>query len=280
MYWITTETATQDHEFTDGDGTDLIPATDFNALWCNTIQRELLNILAGLEIAPNAANFAQIWDALKMIGIRVVYSNGNVATNKFDGSTVIFHDVSNFNIDTLKTKAVLVVVPLWAENSAAEITFHYGSQKHKIKKGFFYIGMVANGSVDGLLIVGIDLPRAFNGKDLMIGTLNADEVKATSRYEKQLVRFEYSDEIDSSGVEKWRSWQLMANWKVGQVKRVYCVSPNATQTVFVYYDRVANPKMVTFQENGFLEFLCIGTRSVVVDGVTYNYAVLLVNGRN
>ena len=280
MYWITTETANQDHEFTDGDEGQAIPATDLNAAWYNMIQRELLSILAGLNIAPDENNFAQIWDAMKTIGIRAVYSEGDVVTSGFDGSVVIFHDASDFNVGNLKTRSLLIVVPMWNDDSPDYIVFHYGSQNHQIKKGFFFIGMTANGSVEDLSIIGVDLPRAFNGKDLMIGTLNADEVKATSRYEKQLVQFEYSDEIDSSGVEKWRSWQLMANWKVGQVKRVYCVSTNATQSVFVYYDSVLNPKIVIFQKNGFLEFLCTGARSVVVDGVTYNYAVLLVNGKN
>ena len=278
MYGITTETATQDHEFTDGDESQLIPPTDFNALWCNTIQRELLNILSGLEIAPNAANFAQIWDALKMIGVRAVYSNSDVATNKFDGSTVIFHDVSNFNINTLKTKAVLVVVPLWTENSAAEITFRYGSQNHKIKKGFFYIGMVANGSVDGLLIVGVDLPRAFNGKDLMIGTLNADAVKAGKRFETGITTFEYSDDIDSSGLEKWRSWQLAGNWEIGQVKRVHCLNAGNSTQVFVFYDTSANYSAVVFRKNNFLEFVCIGTCNVTINDIPCTFAVLLVNG--
>ena len=281
MYWITTETATQNHEFTDGDQSQSIPETDLNALWFNTIQRELLNVLAALNITPNVSNFAQIWDALKMIGVRAVYSSDStVSTSEFDGSLVIFHSVADFQINSLKTKSLLVVVPTWTAASANYITFRYGEQNIRLYKGFVYVGIVANGTIDNLSVFGIRLPMAIDNKNLYVGNLNADKVVSDKRFEKALTVFEYSDEIDESGVEKWRSWELASNWEVGQVKRVYCSNAGTGQMVYVHFDAESNPRQVKFKENCYLEFLCIGTRSCVNDGVTTTYAILLVNGGN
>lgn len=279
MYYITTDTATQDHEFTDGDELQSIPPTDLNALWFNTIQRELLNVLYKLGISPDPTNFEQIWDCLKTIGIRAIYSEGDVVTSGFDGSVIIFHSASSFDIGDLKTRSLIVVVPMWGDDSPASIVIHYGSQNHQIKKGFFFIGMAANGSIEDLSLIGIDLPRAFNGNDLNLGVLNASKVKASKRFEMDLVTFEYSDDVDpETGLEDWRAWQMAENWEVNQTKRVYCTNVATVRNVPIYYDASSSWKNVPFYKNGYREFVCVGTRSVTAGETTRVYAILICNG--
>lgn len=280
MYPITTETATAEHEFTDGDELQSIPPTDLNAQWFNTVQRELLNVLSKLGISPDPANFEQIWDCLKTIGVRAIYSESDVVTSGFDGSVIIFHSASSFDIGALKTRSLIVVVPMWGDDSPASIVIHYGSQNHQIKKGFFFIGMAANGSIEDLSLIGIDLPRAFNGNDLNVGVLNASKVKATKRFEAGLVSFEYNTEsVDpETGLADWQAWQMFENWEVGQVKRVYCSNAGTSTNVPIFYDETSSYKTVPFYKNGYREFVCVGSRDVVSGEDTLTYAVLLVNG--
>ena len=282
MYYITTDTATQDHEFTDGDELQSIPPTDLNALWFNTIQRELINVLSKLGITPNVSNFEQIWDCLKTIGFRAIYSEGDVVTTNFDGSVVIFHSASSFNIDNLKTRSLIVVVPMWTDESPSYIVVRYGSQNHQIKKGFFFVGMAANGAVQDLSLFGIDIPRAFNGNDLNVGVLTAFKVKSSKRFESNLVSFGISaEDVDpETGLSDWIAWQLFENWEIGQVKRVYCTNVDTVADVPIYYDESSFSKNVQFFKNGYREFVCIGSRSVTISGTARIFAILLVNGFN
>lgn len=285
MYYITTETATQNHEFTDGDEAQSIPPTDLNALWFNTIQRELLNVLSKLGISPDPANFEQIWDALKKIGIQCVYAEetqdendtdvsipGDISSSVFDGSKVIFHDASDFSIEQMKTGSLLVVIPLWANASADHITVSYYGNNIRIEKWNIFIGLVANGSVDSLAVLGTRIPFLRNGgKGLTVGELVAGAVKSTKRYEVGLVSFEYVDMLT------FPDWQLASNWEYGQVKRVFCPGASSSGSLVPYmYDSGSTAAFAAFYPQIFIEFMCIGTR--VVEDKTY--AILVTNGKN
>ena len=280
MYPITTDTAV-DGEFTDGDESQGIPPTDLNALWFNTIQREFLSILDGMGIAPDAANFAQIWDVLKRLGVRCNYYSGDVSTSDFDGHQVILHTCADFTLDALKTNSVVIVIPYWsADSDPAKITMTYknSSYKYDIPKGSILIGLVKNGVSPYSQILPRYIPFMYSGKNMNIGELKAEKAVFQKRFESAFLVFAYSDVPGESGLEPWREWQLAENWEVGQVRRVWCSNATGGQSVYVYYDTNGNYKTVKFNPETFREFVCIGTHTETINDVSYEFAALVVNG--
>ena len=283
MYPIDTVTATDDHKFTNGNPSATPPVlpTNCNAEWFNCIQEELLNILAGVGITPDAANNAQVWDALKKLGVQCVYAEasddpenttaGDISSSVFNGSKVIFHDVSDFSVEVMKTGSLLVIIPLWVDASTDHITVSYNSNNIRIEKWNIYIGLVANGSVDGLAVLGARIPFLRNGgKDLTVRELVASAVKSTKWYEVGLISFEYVDMLTIP------DWELASNWEYCQVKRVFCPGASDTGSLVPYmYDSGSNAAFAVFYPKTFVEFMCIGTR--VVDNKTY--AILITNNK-
>ena len=276
MHKIDTDTAV-DGEFTDGDGTVENPATDLNAAWFNSVQRELIAALAGVSISPSASDDAQLWKALQKIGIRCLYSDTDVNVTGFTGATVIFHDASDFEIvGSLSAKSFIVVVPFWTANSPATISVTYNGEDTDIDKYQAFIGFAANG-FDELELAGIFVPMISSeglGGELTIGGLNAGFVKATKRFETGFVQFSKADptgdELSDSLV-----WQLASNWQLGQVKRVFCIDADSAGTsVEVLYDSSSSARYVRFYPEGYREFVCVGTRSKG----GYTFAILRVNG--
>lgn len=278
MHKIDTDTAV-DGEFTDGDGTVENPATDLNAAWFNSVQRELIAALAGVSISPNASDDAQLWEALQKIGIRCLYSDTDVDVSGFTGATVIFHHASDFDIvGGLSAKSFVVIVPFWTANSPATISVTYNGEDTDIGKYQAFIGFAANG-FDELELAGIFVPMISSeglGGEITIGGLNAGFVKATKRFETALVEFVYEDAGEGDDIDPWREWQLKSAWQVGQVKRVRCTNIDDTfQTVGVYTSTTGTVSYIRFFKPGFREFICVGEYDAP-DG--NKYAVLLVNG--
>lgn len=67
MHRIDSSTATPDNRFTEGDPTIPIPATTVRAAWLNSVQEELIAILAAAGIAPDKTNNAQVVDAINAL---------------------------------------------------------------------------------------------------------------------------------------------------------------------------------------------------------------------
>lgn len=67
MHRIDSSTATPDNRFTEGDPTIPIPATTVRAAWLNSVQEELIAILAAAGIVPDKANNAQVVDAINAL---------------------------------------------------------------------------------------------------------------------------------------------------------------------------------------------------------------------
>lgn len=278
MYPIDTETATDDHKFVNRnlDATPPVLATDLSAEWFNCIQEELLNILAGVGISPDAANNAQVWDALKKIGINCVYAEassdpeepnaGDISSSGFDGSKVIFHDESDFSIEAMKTGSLLVIVPLWnAASSVDHITVSYNNNNIRIEKWNVYIGLVANGAIDDLAVLGSRIPFLRNGgKGLTVGELVAGSLKCDEVIDNNIVSFTY----DAEDADSWQEWQLSSNWKNRQVKRVYATNDNE---VSIFCNGIGTVK---FKKGCYKEFVCIGF--VTVDET--EYAKFIMNG--
>lgn len=273
MYPITTETATQDHEFTDGDESQLIPPTDFNALWCNTIQRELLNVLAGAGITPSASVFNQVWQSIVSVGIKNIYStDSTVDVSSFVGATVIFHSASNFAISgTINKYSLLIIVPTWSSNSSEYINFTYGGATTKIYKDCIFVGFAMNESV--LKIYGVSVPIADANNVMSLKGVTAATLKYLKNVDNGIVSFAYNE--NDEGLADWQEWQLASNWSLNQVKKVYCTNAVASGTpIVVYYDDT-HFRDVMFYQGGYREFVCVGTKQ----SGDYTFAILRVNGK-
>ena len=276
MHKIDTDTAV-DGEFTDGDGTVENPGTDLNAAWFNSVQRELLAALAGVNISPSASDDAQLWKVLQKIGLRCVYSDTDVDVSGFSGATVIFHTASDFElVGSLSTRSFVIIVPFWGEGSPATISVTYNSEDTDIDKHQAFIGWAANG-YDELQLSGVFVPLISAeglGGELTIGGLNAGFVKAAKRFETALVEFEYSS--DAEGLQDWQAWQLASNWTAGQVKRVRCTNaPAGGRDVTTFGNTSGTWSTVKFYPYSFRELMCVGTYTTG----DYTFAVLAVTGR-
>lgn len=273
MYPIDTDTATDENEFTDGDESQSIPPTDLNAAWFNHVQRELLNILEGTGISPDATNDAQIWSALQKFGIKTYYSDAaEIDVSDFTGANVVFHTAADFElVGTLKNQSLIIIVPFWNDSSPSSIGVSYGADTLSISKYCGFIGFAANGLGD-LDIAGVRFPL-IKGTDnsLNVRGLNAGFVKSDERYETNLVQFAYS--TDAEELQDFQVWQLFENWKVNQVKRVYCTNAQASGTPVPVYYASGSYKNVYFYEGCFREFLCVGSYT----SGDYTWAILLAD---
>ena len=280
MYYITTDTATEEHECTDGDESQLIPATDMNADWFNMIQRELQNVVLGGELELDQSDDGQVWKVIEKLGIRrFVTSDATVDIGDYKGSLFIIHDVSNFTLSsTVAVNSLVVVIPLWADNSPSSFTFTYNGQSITIRKGQMMVGWALNVPASPIKMVAVALPIFFGGK-MELGNVNASSLKTSKFLDAGFVSFEFSDDVDPElGMTEWKAWQMAENWEVGQVKRVYCSNVSTVRKVPVFYDAESSWENVPFYKNGYREFVCVGTRSVTEGEISRTYAVLLVDG--
>lgn len=274
MYYITTPTATEDNEFTDGDSSQSIPPTDLNADWFNMIQRELLSILTGAGVTPSEAAFDQIWNILKNIGVRNVNSDAaSVAVSKMGGASAIFHSASSFTISNLlPVDSLVIIVPSWTSNSSDTIQVFYNSQTVTIRKWQIFVGYISSQQRIG----GFFVPVVNNvaGGELTVGGLVAGYIKPSATFDNNIVSFAYSGD-NVGDASSWQAWQLASEWNRGQVKKVYCTdAASSGQPVPVFHDETSSYKTIKFYPEGYREFTCVGTR---VSG-DLTFAILLVNG--
>ena len=275
MHKINTDTATQNGEFTDGDEQQAIAPTDLNAAWFNSVQRELLNILAAFNISPDPSNDGQLWTALQKMGVRCDFSDDDeVDVSDFSGTTVIFHSAVDFDIvGTLTKGSVVIIAPYWTNASSDSILVSYGSATTRIRKWSIFIGFAANGGGD-LMLAGQFVPMLGSSGKLTVGAFEAASVKAAKRFETSFVDFEYT--TDEPELQGQQAWQLASNWEVGQVKRVRCTNAAAGGTqVTTFGDTSGSYNQVTFYRYSFREFVCVGTYTTT----GYTWAVLAVNGK-
>lgn len=281
MYYINTNTATEEHECTDGNEEELIPATDMNADWFNMIQRELQNVVLGGGLELDQSDDSQVWKVIEKLGLKSIVSNdATVNIGNYKGGLLIIHSPSNFTLSsTISTNSPVMIIPMWADGSPESFNFVYNGQILTIKKGQMIIGWALNlPGVGAVQMAALAIPVFFSGK-MELGNVNASSLKTSKFLDAGLVSFEYSDDIDQeTGMEEWRAWQMAEHWSVGQVKRVYCSNVSTVRRVYVFYDAASPAKLVPFYENGYREFMCVGTRSVTVDNTTLVYAILLVSG--
>ena len=278
MHKIDTDTATSGGEFTDGDEGQAIPPTDLNAAWFNSVQRELIAILTGMDVSPDDNNDGQLWAALQKIGIRCDYSDDEeVSVSGFSGATAVFHSASDFDIVGLVAKGSLVVIaPYWGDASPSSISVGYNTGSITIRKWNVFVGFAMNGE-DDLNLAGVYIPMLGSSGKLVVGAFEAASVKATKRFETSFVDFEYT--TDQEGLQGQQAWQLAENWEVGQVKRVRCTNAQSGGTqVTVFGNSSGNYSQIVFYPNSFREFVCVGNYTTT-GTISYTWAVLAVNGK-
>ena len=270
MYHITTETATAENEFT--DGSELIPPTDLNALWFNMIQRELLAILSAAGIAPNVNEFNQVWKSIEKFGLKAVYSEDEALNlGGFSGNVAVFHSDSDFAFAaSLNRYSFVVIVPTWRAESSDYISVTYNGAVTKVLKNRIFVGIAIHSS--DLQLLGVQLPIIKADGAFAVTSLDAAKIKYSECVDDNVVSFVY-DENDEPPA-RWQQWQLKANWKIGQVKKVRCTSASAVRIVIFYGEGVF--RQVEFYPGTYREFICTGytTQGDV------EYAILLVNGAN
>lgn len=271
MHKIDTETATAENEFTDGDEGQAIPATDLDAAWFNTVQRELCNAVVGLGTALNPANDSQLLAVLQEYGIACSASTtGDVAAN-FPGSRVIFHNAASFVITgTMRTGSFILVFPSWGDSSPDYIDVTYGGLAHRIYKWQAMVGVVTNaGEGSSIYWRPVIIPK-------VDGTLPVNNGEFGEFVDKSFVEFEYREASSEDELAPWQVWQLKSYWKINQVKRVRCTNVGeGFNTIAVYKNTSGGWRNVKFYEGGYREFVCIGQ---VTDALGRVFAVLLVNG--
>lgn len=281
MYYINTDTATEEHKFTDGNESELIPATDLNAAFFNMIQSELQNVVLGGGLELDPSDDSQVWKVIEKLGLKSIVSNdATVNIGNYKGGLLIIHNPSNFTLSsTIYTNSPVVIIPMWADGSPESFNFVYNNQILTIKKGQMIIGWALNlPGVGTVQMAALAIPVFFSGK-MKLGDVNASSLKTSKFLDAGFVSFEFSDDVDPElGMTEWKAWQIAENWEVGQVKRVYCSNVSTVRNVPVYYDADSSWKMVPFYKNSYREFRCVGTRSVTEDEISRTYAVLLVNG--
>lgn len=281
MYYINTDTATEEHKFTDGNESESIPATDLDAAFFNMIQSELQNVVlkGGLELDPS--DDSQVWKVIEKLGLKSIVSNdATVNIGDYKGGLLIIHSPSNFTLSsTISTNSPVIIIPMWADGSPESFNFVYNNQVLTIKKGQMIIGWALNlPGVGTVQMAALAIPVFFSGK-MELGNVNASSLRTSKFLDTGFVSFEFSDDVDPElGMTEWKAWQMAENWEVGQVKRVYCSNVSTVRNVPVFYDADSSWKTVPFYKNCYREFRCVGTRSVTEDEITRIYAVLLVNG--
>lgn len=281
MHKINTDTATSEGEFTDGDESQAIPPTDLNAAWFNSVQRELLNVLSGMGVNPDAAADNQIWGILQKIGFRcVLVDNGALDVSGFSGATAIFCTAANLTITGgLSNNSLILIVPLWTNSVGDSIAVSYGGENLVIDKWQMFVGFAANGDVQlsGVFVpmFGGDRSAPLRVANLTAGQVNATTVKSVNRFDEGIVMFEnrFDEGVD---LQEWQTWQLASNWQVKQVKRVICTNAAAGGTAILTFGTTSGGQSsVKFYPASYREFMCIGTYEV--GDVTF--AVLAVNGK-
>lgn len=274
MHKIDTENRNAQDEFNDEDLSQGIPATDLNAAFFNTIQRELCNAVTNAGLALSKTDDSQLWKAMQLLagGITCAFIDGNytIPAGKNKSTVLYYAGFNNFSIEgEFADNSMVVVIP----ESGAKIKVDYNGGSFYVEKGSIYIGIAVNGAVEGLQVVGTCVPKDFNGA-MNIRSVRGEVVAADSFIDNGVVRF--SKEETEEGLQPWQQWQLYSNWAFGAVKRVICTDAAVGGSSFIVYKNTSGAfRNVTFYPDAYREFLCVG--SYTSGGQTF--AVLIPNGK-
>ena len=166
MYYINTDTATEEHKFTDGNESELIPATDLNAAFFNMIQSELQNVVLNVGFELDPSDDSQVWKVIEKLGLKSIVSNdATVNIGNYKGGLLIIHSPSNFALSsTISTNSPVIIIPMWADGSPESFNFVYNGQILTIKKGQMIIGWALNlPGVGAVQMAALAIPVFFGG---------------------------------------------------------------------------------------------------------------------
>lgn len=275
MHKIDTNTATANGEFTDGDSSAALEATDLNAAWFNTVQRELINLVQGTNQTLNAVDDSQIFKAVKKLGFQAFQvDNGTFdsAANNAGNIAIVCEPVNLTITGTMQTGKVVFIIPLWEESSANSIRVNYNNDHITIAKGNALFGFVSNGSfVYEDELVGFQFPIVVGGK---IFTSN---IKTNSiEFEKEIGPgvIIWDEEGAAGGEISMAGWNLATHWEIGQSKKFALNLNRSSLTANVsVYDANGDKYTLTAVKRAYYEFVCVGFTDI--DGVSY--AKMFVN---
>lgn len=272
MHKIDSNTATANNEFTDGNGT--IPDTNFNAAWCNSVQREICNAVekSGQTLDPN--NDEQLWNAIVRMGIKAFYADGDFTVpSDYKGAIVLFCEAKNFTISALRSDSLIFIVPMWG-TVIDKITITYQQWTYDIPYKSGMMAVADNGFDHYTGLFGSCFPLSGNGAVYNFKRVNAGTVQATT-YLDSVESFEYSDD-DAEGLQDWQKFQLASRWTNGQVKKILCTNAEDSGTdVIMYLNSQGTWKRVMFYPGSYREFIFTGE---TYSSGSYVFAVLALNG--
>lgn len=298
MHKIDSNTATADNEFTDGSGS--IPETNFNASWCNSVQREICNAVVNSGQALNPTIDDQLWKAIAKSGFNgIVASSSGTCTIPTDenGATIISCEAKDLTITgSIRLRAPIIIIPRWVGKS--DITVLYkDSEQYSIPNGCGMIGFaIPGGYSQSQSLLPLFFPLSLS-KSFKIGNAIGEAITAKSLTASDTVKAEnvnatnakfFIAQADAIGAGRYvdnglvtvtdssdRSWMLAANWNLNEVKRVW-YNVNSTVLVNIPFDYgTTNTYRVEFSRSRYRDFVCVGT--IEIEGV--NYAQLITNSK-
>lgn len=275
MHKIDTNTATANGEFTDGDSSAAIDATDLNAAWFNTIQRELINLVQGTGQTLSSVDDSQIFKAVKKLGFQAFQvDNGTFdsAANNAGNIAIVCEPVNLTITGTMQTGKVVFIIPLWEESSANSIRVNYNNDHITIAKGNALFGFVSNGSfVYENELVGFQFPIVVGGK-IFTSNIKTNSIEFEKEIGPGVIEWELEDgNVDTEASSKWRYSKY---WSLGQVKK-FCLPNGSSVKQMAVINKDGATYMLDVKQNRFYEFVCVGFWTNE-DGI--EYACLLAEG--
>lgn len=255
MHKIDTNTATANNEFTDGDSGAALAATELNAAWFNTVQRELCNLVTSAGFALNNLDDSQIVKAVKKLGFQSYYSeNGtlNVGTNA--GNSVIFCAVRDLTVTgVFESTSIVFVVPIWQGESVERIKFTYRGASSYVYNHCMMMAFISEGVFDDAPEYMTNNIAITTGRRFQIASAKIDELQAGTFKVDDVV---YNNPVFTVDDTTKDSWDDSANWAVGQSK---FIASDTNSRKLTYYRSDSATQATYFYLGYAKQFICVGT---------------------
>lgn len=279
MHKIDTNTATANGEFTDGDSSAALEATDLNAAWFNTVQRELCNLVEGTGINLDAVKDNQVFDAVKKLGFRSYYaSTGVVNIGANSGNTIIFCDVKDLIINgSIETTCSLWVVPLWGAGLGSEdrIKVTYRGSNQYIQKNCIFVALISEGLIEDIPYIGYSVPVS-SGTRFNINSATVANLTATDGTVTNLNASNFMLGVYNVNDANRTTWDDSVNWTVGQMRALYYKGDSDYLSGLKYYYSETESQVFALNKGRTKIFVCIG--KATIDGTEKALLVTSVIG--
>ena len=264
MHKIDTQTAVNG-EFTDGNPSTGVKATQLNAGWFNSVQRELCNAVEKFGIALSKEDDMQLWKVVSSLGVKT-FSPWEGDFGGWPGNSVIVMDAVEtvyFPVpDRCPKNAIAIVSVPWTESDTSlTVAQNEGSSAPLFRGNIGLVFFGANGyasEVKNMPVSATGIPLLFlyamEGK-LETLTVNGEAklpgatfTPATSSGGVPVAKLAYLNVLESLDVEKGMTVKGEAEFeivKASDMETSKISSPNTTLTVAAVLDALGVKGNVT-----------------------------------